>query len=98
MPHDRVYLKHIETQEEIGTVFRRITADVYANTQKQQLPELSLSLIGEFHLKGASAAAVSNADDVDALQKKMKQLEDQLKQRAKSGTSADAHVVPVRAE
>ncbi len=40
------------TQEEIGTIFRRISADVYQTTHQAQLPELSLSLIGEFYLNG----------------------------------------------
>ena len=30
-------------------MFRRVSADVYENTQRKQLPELSLSLIGEFY-------------------------------------------------
>jgi uncharacterized caspase-like protein len=51
-PYTTAFLKHIEAQEEIGTVFRKISADVYAATRQSQLPELSLSLIGEFYLKG----------------------------------------------
>jgi Caspase domain len=51
-PYTTAFLKHIETQEEIGTVFRKISADVYAATKQGQLPELSLSLIGEFYLRG----------------------------------------------
>ena len=47
-PYTAAFLKHIEVQEEIGTVFRRVSADVYEATQRTQLPELSLSLIGEF--------------------------------------------------
>ena len=35
-----------------GTVFRRISTDVYQATRQKQLPELSLSLIGEFYLNG----------------------------------------------
>jgi carboxyl-terminal processing protease len=56
-PYTAAFLKHIEVQEEIGTVFRRVSADVYEATQRTQLPELSLSLIGEFYLKGRAAAA-----------------------------------------
>src|SRR5262249_48487016 len=33
-------------------VFRRVSADVYEATGRTQLPELSLSLIGEFYLRG----------------------------------------------
>jgi uncharacterized protein len=51
-PFTTAFLKYIETPEEIGTVFRRISADVYAQTKQTQLPELSLSLIGEFYLHG----------------------------------------------
>jgi Caspase domain len=51
-PYTTAFLKHIEAQEEIGAVFRKISADVYAATNQSQLPELSLSLIGEFYLKG----------------------------------------------
>jgi len=46
------FLKNIEASEEIGAVFRNITSDVYTATESKQLPELSLSLIGNFYLKG----------------------------------------------
>jgi hypothetical protein len=51
-PYTRAFLGNIETKEEIGTIFRRIAADVYQTTNQRQLPELSLSLIGEFYLNG----------------------------------------------
>ena len=51
-PYTRSFLKHIEEQEEIGTIFRRVSSDVYEATNHEQLPELSLSLIGEFYLRG----------------------------------------------
>ena len=51
-PFTAAFLRHIEAQEEIGTIFRRISADVYEATKRMQLPELSLSLIGEFYLRG----------------------------------------------
>jgi uncharacterized caspase-like protein len=51
-PYTTAFLKNIETSEEIGTVFRRIADDVYQSTNKTQLPEVSLSVIGEFYLKG----------------------------------------------
>jgi hypothetical protein len=50
-PYTAAFLKHIETPEEIGTVFRRVSADVYQTTGRTQLPELSLSLIGEYYLR-----------------------------------------------
>jgi len=51
-PYTTAFLKNVEQKEEIGTIFRRITADVYQTTHQKQLPELSLSLIGEFYLNG----------------------------------------------
>jgi formylglycine-generating enzyme required for sulfatase activity/uncharacterized caspase-like protein len=56
-PYTMAFLKNIEAPEEIGTVFRNITSDVYAATESKQLPELSLSLIGNFYLKGRPEAA-----------------------------------------
>jgi Caspase domain len=83
-PYTSAFLKYIETPEEIGTVFRRISADVYDTTRRTQLPELSLSLIGEFYLKGrssAASAAPAKSDDVSALEQRLKNLEEQLKAR-----------------
>jgi len=51
-PYTTAFLKHIEAQEEIGTIFRRISTDVYEATNHAQLPELSLSLVGEFYFRG----------------------------------------------
>jgi hypothetical protein len=51
-PYTSAFLKNIEAKDEIGTIFRRISSDVYATTRQTQLPELSLSLIGEFYLNG----------------------------------------------
>jgi hypothetical protein len=51
-PYTAAFLKNVEAKEEIGTIFRRISADVYQTTHQAQLPELSLSLIGEFYLNG----------------------------------------------
>ena len=51
-PYTAAFLKHIAAPEEIGTVFRLISADVYETTKRAQLPELSLSLIGQFYLNG----------------------------------------------
>jgi Caspase domain len=49
-PYTAAFLRHIEAPDEIGVVFRKIAADVYEITQHSQLPELSLSIVGEFHL------------------------------------------------
>jgi Caspase domain len=51
-PYTAAFLRNIEAREEIGTIFRRISSDVYEATKHEQLPELSLSLIGEFYLRG----------------------------------------------
>jgi hypothetical protein len=51
-PYTTAFLKHIEEQDEVGTVFRRIASDVYDATGREQLPELSLSFVGEFYLRG----------------------------------------------
>ena len=56
-PYTSAFLKHIETQQEIGLVFRGISEEVYKSTDHKQLPELSLSLIGRFYLHGKPAAA-----------------------------------------
>ena len=58
-PYTAAFLRHIEAPEEIGTVFRRVSSDVYEATQRSQLPELSLSLIGEFYLKGRPQGTTS---------------------------------------
>jgi Caspase domain len=51
-PYTTAFLRHIEEKEEIGSIFRRISSDVYETTNHEQLPELSLSFIGEFYLHG----------------------------------------------
>jgi hypothetical protein len=51
-PYTTAFLENIKAPEEIGTIFRRISSDVYETTRHSQLPELSLSIIGEFYLHG----------------------------------------------
>jgi Caspase domain len=51
-PYSTAFLKYVEAPEEIGTIFRRVSNDVYETTKHQQLPELSLSIIGEFYFHG----------------------------------------------
>jgi hypothetical protein len=58
-PYTTAFLKHIEEQDEVGTVFRRIAADVYDTTGREQLPELSLSFAGEFYLHGRLGVTVA---------------------------------------
>ena len=92
-PYTSAFLKNIETPEEIGTVFRRISADVYDATRRTQLPELSLSLIGEFYLKGRTSTALPAAtkpDEVSVLEQRLKTLEDQLKAKDEPKTALAA--------
>jgi hypothetical protein len=51
-PYTTAFLKHIEEQDEIGTIFREVSEDVYETTKHTQLAELSLSMIGRFYLRG----------------------------------------------
>lgn len=60
-PYTTAFLQNVEAKEEIGTIFRRITAEVYQTTHQKQLPELSLSLIGEFYLNGKLQLTVTPA-------------------------------------
>jgi len=60
-PYTAAFLRNVEANEEIGTIFRRISADVYQSTRRTQLPELSLSLIGEFYLNGKSQVTAAPA-------------------------------------
>ena len=53
-PFSTAFLKEIkEPGLEIGTMFRRIGADVYQATDGQQSPELSISLVPEYYLNQA---------------------------------------------
>jgi formylglycine-generating enzyme required for sulfatase activity len=58
-PYTAAFLRHIETPQEIGMVFRRISGDVYEATKRTQLPELSLSLTGEYFLRSLSPPAAA---------------------------------------
>jgi uncharacterized caspase-like protein len=61
-PYTKAFLSHIEDQEEIGTVFRRISAEVRETTKHSQVPELSLSFFGEFYLNGKLPSPSAPAD------------------------------------
>jgi uncharacterized caspase-like protein len=70
-PYTAAFLKHIDEQDEIGTIFREVSEDVYETTRHMQLPELSLSLIGRFYLRGKRetapvSASAAPADDARA--------------------------------
>jgi len=52
-PYTTEFLKHIEQPSEIGDIFRAISADVYHASGQTQLPELSLSIVDKFYLKGS---------------------------------------------
>ncbi|HXW25275.1 MAG TPA: caspase family protein [Xanthobacteraceae bacterium] len=62
-PYTAAFLRHIEEQEEIATVFRHISTDVYEATKRTQFPELSLSIIGQFYLNGKAPVAVAPPPD-----------------------------------
>ncbi|MGV7214258.1 caspase family protein [Bradyrhizobium sp. UFLA05-112] len=64
-PYTTAFLANIKAPEEIGTIFRRISSDVYESTKHSQLPELSLSIIGEFYLRGK--VEVSSAPEQSGL-------------------------------
>src|SRR6202030_4301333 len=50
-PFSAALIKEIdEPGVEIGAMFRRVAADVNGMTSGQQLPELSVSLVGDFYL------------------------------------------------
>ena len=51
-PYTAAFLRQIETSEEISTVFKRVSAEVYEKTERRQVPELSLSLFQDFYLRG----------------------------------------------
>lgn len=82
-PYTTAFLKYIEQQDEIGTVFRRISADVFETTKRTQLPELSLSLIGEYYLKGRMQAALPLPDntEVAALREQLRLMQEQINRR-----------------
>jgi hypothetical protein len=61
-PYTSAFLKHVETPDEIGTIFRPIGTDVYTATRQTQLPELSLSLIADFYLRGRTGGTAPPAD------------------------------------
>jgi hypothetical protein len=63
-PYTAAFLKHIDEKEEIGSIFRRVSADVYETTKHAQLPELSLSFIGEFYLHGKLELDVKSEDSI----------------------------------
>jgi hypothetical protein len=66
-PYTAAFLKNIEAQEEIGTIFRQISEDVYETTKHTQLPELSLSLIGKFYLRGKAEAEIRPGNQTPVL-------------------------------
>jgi hypothetical protein len=61
-PYTSAFLKRIEEQNEIGTIFREVSEDVYEATKHAQLPELSLSIIGRFYLRGMKAEPAAATD------------------------------------
>jgi uncharacterized caspase-like protein len=58
-PYTTAFLRHIEAKDEIGTIFRQVSEDVYEVTKQKQLPELSLSIIGKFYLNGPASISIA---------------------------------------
>jgi len=58
-PYTASFLKRIEEPKEIGEIFREVSTDVYETSGKQQLPELSLSIVGNFYLNGNVSVTVT---------------------------------------
>jgi formylglycine-generating enzyme required for sulfatase activity len=88
-PYTSAFLRNIEAAEEVGTVFRRISSEVYTTTGRTQLPELSLSLIGEFYLNGKAAPPAGVSPDIAALQKQLQAIQEQIKTTAPPGKPAN---------
>jgi len=78
-PFTRSLLKQIaEPGVEIGTLFRRVAMDVNHATGGRQLPELSVSLFGEFYLNTRETdlqawARIRNTNDPASLQEFLQQ-------------------------
>jgi hypothetical protein len=58
-PYTTSFLRRIGEPNEIGSIFREVSSDVYEASGKQQLPELSLSIIGNFYLNGPVSVTVA---------------------------------------
>jgi hypothetical protein len=60
-PYTAAFLKQIETPQEISTIFKKVSLEVYEKTERKQVPELSLSLFRDFYLRapGDPAQAVA---------------------------------------
>src|SRR5262249_17248660 len=94
-PYTRAFLGNIEAVEEIGTVFRRISADVYNATQQKQLPELPLPPTGEFYLNGRPSGSGPAQADVAALQKQLQAIQEQLKAKPGPTVAAASPTAPI---
>lgn len=58
-PYTAAFLKHIEEHQEIGDIFREVSTDVYETSGREQLPELSLSIVGKFYLNGPVSVTIN---------------------------------------
>jgi hypothetical protein len=58
-PYTGAFLKRIVEKDNITAVFQHIGADVYENTKRAQVPELSLSFFGEYYLNGKMESAAA---------------------------------------
>jgi hypothetical protein len=50
-PYTAAFLRQIETPQEISTIFKRVSQEVYEKSDRRQVPELSLSLFRDFYLR-----------------------------------------------
>jgi uncharacterized caspase-like protein len=72
-PFTGAFLKYVDTPGlEIATLFRRVAAEVSMATEGRQLPELSVSLLGEFYFNRADSdvqawSKVRGSNDSNAL-------------------------------
>jgi TusA-related sulfurtransferase len=57
-PYTAAFLSQIESPEEISTVFRRVSAEVFEKTGRKQVPELSLSSFQDFYLNRQTAPLI----------------------------------------
>jgi formylglycine-generating enzyme required for sulfatase activity len=55
-PFTRAIVARLADPTEIGVTFRKIASDVYEQSSRRQLPELSISLVGEYYLAPGAPA------------------------------------------
>jgi Caspase domain len=56
-PYTAALLKQIETPQEISTIFKKVSLEVFEKTDRRQIPEISLSIFRDFYLKAPTDPA-----------------------------------------